>query len=83
MKPPVALPPSVPGSHPFGCVSVQTLHAHGVTLTDNGWCRPTTIDGLRSGSVGKSLRFSAGTKRALAETDRSNLGRRKCHADNQ
>ena len=56
--------------------------AHGLTLADNGWCRPTTVGGLMWGSMEKSLRFSVGTKRALGVTDRSNPGRRKCHADN-
>ena len=83
MKPLVATWWSVPCSHPFGCVRVGTLRAHGLTLANNDWCRPTTIGGLSSGSMEKSLRFSVGTKRALAETDRSNPGRRKCHADNQ
>ena len=82
MKPLFALPPSVPGPHPFGCVKDRTRGAHGLTLADNGWCRPTTVGGLTWLSIEKSLRFSVGTKRALALSDRSNPRRRKCHADN-
>ena len=70
MVPPVVSTTSrVPGSHPLGRARTGTPSALGLSLADNNCCRPTTIGASQRDVIEKSLRFSVGTKHALAGTN--------------